>query len=212
MVSNSWEVGPHSHGLVVSQDRRSVLKPLNAACFTMHSRCTLIGTHAFSAQLQPRGVLPETQQQGRHLEIMLRASSCGGSDPSVLVGVAAESPLPEEDVLRYKQRILQTPMLWDEPHAYFVECRKSGGYLWSAQGGHSGLKISDECLIPTKATSFEQNVLHAVVRFSWTHEGFSVRFNDSVDPIGCSFAAESEKLEMSPFVTLMQPGDSAILP
>ncbi|GET92226.1 hypothetical protein, conserved [Leishmania tarentolae] len=55
------------------------------------------------------------------------------------------APSAEEEVI-YKKRMLETPLIWEEPYALSVECTANGVFLWSDHWGIFGRKIADRCL------------------------------------------------------------------
>ncbi|KAG5493907.1 hypothetical protein JKF63_01739 [Porcisia hertigi] len=55
------------------------------------------------------------------------------------------APSAEEEVM-YNKRILETPLIWEEPYALSVDCTPHGVFLWSDHWGIFGQKISERCL------------------------------------------------------------------
>ncbi|CBZ37619.1 hypothetical protein, conserved [Leishmania donovani] len=55
------------------------------------------------------------------------------------------APSAEEEVI-YNKRMLETPLIWEEPYALSVECTTHGVFLWSDHWGIFGRKIADRCL------------------------------------------------------------------
>ncbi|CBZ30271.1 conserved hypothetical protein [Leishmania mexicana MHOM/GT/2001/U1103] len=55
------------------------------------------------------------------------------------------APSAEEEDL-YNKRMLETPLIWEEPYALSVECTTHGVFLWSDHWGIFGRKIADRCL------------------------------------------------------------------
>nr|CCM14805.1 hypothetical protein, conserved [Leishmania guyanensis] len=55
------------------------------------------------------------------------------------------APSMEEEVI-YNKRVLETPLIWEEPYALSVECTTRGVFLWSDHWGIFGKKIADRCL------------------------------------------------------------------
>lgn len=56
------------------------------------------------------------------------------------------TPSVEERVM-YDRRLLETPLIWEEPYTLSVECSPRGVFLWSDQWSLYGKKIADHCLI-----------------------------------------------------------------
>ena len=87
------------------------------------------------------------------------SSSAEEEDPSILVGLSAPyhseaaTAASAETQHQYDTRTLSTPMLWEEPRSFFVDCRRSGLFLWSEDAFEFGRKIADKCLDGPKATN-----------------------------------------------------------
>ncbi|ORC93548.1 uncharacterized protein TM35_000014250 [Trypanosoma theileri] len=64
------------------------------------------------------------------------------------------SPTKEDQEI-YDKRMLETPLIWEEPMTLSVDCTSNGMYLWSEEWGFFGEKIADSC--------FEQQVHRRVV-------------------------------------------------
>lgn len=54
-------------------------------------------------------------------------------------------PSAEEEAI-YHHRVLETPLIWEEPYALSLECTPHGLFLWSDQWGIFGKKVADRCL------------------------------------------------------------------
>ena len=87
------------------------------------------------------------------------SSSAEEEDPSILVGLSAPyhseaaTAASAETQHQYDTRTLSTPMLWEEPRSFFVDCRRSGLFLWSEDAFEFGRKIADKCLEGPTTTS-----------------------------------------------------------
>lgn len=93
--------------------------------FEAQSATFRVGNRAFSARAMARDVGADPNS-GR------ATFSIATADPSdsVLVGVAsAEMPL-------------DTPLSWEEDHAYFVECSSRGATVWSERAAAFGLPLT----------------------------------------------------------------------
>ncbi|KAG5468212.1 hypothetical protein LSCM1_02189 [Leishmania martiniquensis] len=55
------------------------------------------------------------------------------------------APSAEEEAI-YNKRILETPLIWEEPYALSVECTPHGVFLWSDHWGIFGKKVADRCM------------------------------------------------------------------
>ncbi|KAG5493145.1 hypothetical protein GH5_01882 [Leishmania sp. Ghana 2012 LV757] len=55
------------------------------------------------------------------------------------------APSAEEEVI-YNKRMLETPLIWEEPYALSVECTPNGVFLWSDHWGIFGKRVADHCM------------------------------------------------------------------
>ncbi|KAH9577563.1 hypothetical protein LSM04_008303 [Trypanosoma melophagium] len=54
-------------------------------------------------------------------------------------------PPTQEEKEIYDKRMLETPLIWEEPMTLSVDCTANGMYLWSEEWGFFGEKIADTC-------------------------------------------------------------------
>ncbi|KAK7200806.1 hypothetical protein NESM_000139000 [Novymonas esmeraldas] len=66
------------------------------------------------------------------------------ASPETLASLPS-APCAEEEVV-YDRRVLETPLIWEEPYALSVECTPHGVFLWSDHWSIFGKKIADRCL------------------------------------------------------------------
>ena len=153
---------------------------------------------------------------------MLHSASV--SNPSILVGAASVvSSVEGESQSSFDQRVLGTPMLWEEPHAYFLECRRNGGFLWSESAQTFGKKVFDQCFADAlddavvdveyvapklSSASFPASAGKVVFRIGDEMASLDVLVDDaSSSSAGGGGAGWSHQL--APHVTLIDAGDSA---
>lgn len=79
-------------------------------------------------------------------------------------------PLPstEEGRHSHTHRVLQTPLIWEEPHTFSVEANAKGLYLWSDQWETYGKKISETGMHSAedlKGFGKIGSILHADINF-----------------------------------------------
>jgi hypothetical protein len=140
-----WTFTEMAEGLLRSADGDVVSK--GGGAMQQQSSTFLLGTHAFSAIARrapaAKPLAPSPLDNGEctsgvdapcgAVSFSVGASS---ADDSVLVGVAAAATP------------LDTPLSWEEDHAYLLECSSRGAFLWSERAAAFGVKVSDRCWAP----------------------------------------------------------------
>lgn len=181
-----WVFGDVGPGMLVGDDRSWVSRAavsllrgmgLRESPLTHHARSS---DHAFSAHFEcpPGATVPIRLESLTAEEMCESVRNCTKSnappslgdghhddDPRMMVGLcpryvtdASQPPDLREGQKEYTDRVLSTPLVWEEPGCYFFECTKAGVFLWSADGGRYGNKVLDNCLVERSPGTYQAEV------------------------------------------------------
>ncbi|KEG10756.1 hypothetical protein DQ04_03331000 [Trypanosoma grayi] len=92
-------------------------------------------------------------------------------------GRRAWRPPTAEEQDTYDKRMLETPLIWEEPMTISIDCTASGMFLWSEELGYYGEKVAERCFVrrsnenggDDKATASvgREGHFEAFLRLSW---------------------------------------------